>query len=888
MINKKIPELLAPAGSLYALKAAVNAGADAVYLSGKSFGARYYAENFDELQMKEAVEYAHIRNLKVYITVNTLVKDSELDEVADYLLKLYQIGADAVILQDVGVASICRDLLPDMDMHASTQMTICSLEGVRWAYDFGFKRVVLSRELKLQEIKQISKSMGSKIELEIFAHGALCYSYSGQCLLSSVIGGRSGNRGRCAQPCRKPYRLLQGEKDDYGKLIKPIIIPAEKYLLSTRDLALYNRLNEISKLSLDSLKIEGRMRSAEYVALVVSTYRKALDDLEDSDWAPDEDDILKLKLAFNRGFTDGHLFEADKESLMGREAPGNRGLYLGKVMTSKDRDKQCYLENRGNSHEKGNFTIVNTNPELDSLRSKFKLEKGDGIVFIPHDNKPYGMFIEEEPVYYRKKHQIMIKTNKPIPEGSKVYQTRDISFLKHAEYLIKQDRKEEKTPLDINIRWDEENKPILDGKFKANDIDINISHKSDLIMEEAINKPLNHDQIINQLKKTGGTPFHIRKVNMNYPGNLFTPLSKLNQIRREFIKKAESELLKSYRPTENSVKSAGKKLEKMKYDLNRSRSGEKNDPKEPYTPDIAVYCSSLESIRGTLTAGCKRVYFEPSLWEEHNIEPCSDIRDWKSYGEEIKDLLLEAHNLCTANDAHLIWKWPIITRDSWLENLTPLIKSLYAEGISEIMVDNLGSLRAVNKQGIPILISGSVGLNIWNNLSISELHPLLDRFTLPSELSYKELSALTTYNRSFDLIVQGNLDSLITEDCLLKIAQKVIKNSFWGIEDVRKRIFPLWMDDQGRTHISNSVELCLIDYLTRIKQMRIQHLIIDSRNKTSKYAESMVSSYLKGLDLLFKDDENIKQLHDLKERVKKISQGGITTGNFIKGLSENS
>ena len=654
MVNKTMPELLAPAGSLDALKAAFNAGADAVYLSGKSYGARYYAENFDELQMKEAVEYANLRNLKVYVTVNTLVKDSELVEIADYLLQLYQIGADAVILQDVGVASICRDLVPDMDMHASTQMTINSLEGIRWAYDFGFKRVVLSRELKFREIEQISRSMGSKIELEIFAHGALCYSYSGQCLLSSVIGGRSGNRGRCAQPCRKPYRLLLGEKDDYGKLLNPTIIPAEKYLLSTRDLALYNRLNEISKLSLDSLKIEGRMRSAEYVALVVSTYRKALNDIENGDWVPDEEDLIKLKLAFNRGFTDGNLFEFDKESLMGREAPGNRGLYLGTVITSKNRDKHSnYPGNRGKPRGKGNFTIISLNPELDNLKSNFKLEKGDGIVFIPpnnNKNKPYGMVIEDEPKYHRKSHQLMLKTKKPIPKGSKVYQTRDISLLKIAENIIQQDRKEQSIPLDINIRWDKENKPIMDGKFKGNDLELNIHLKSDLKMERAINKPLNHDHIINQLKKTGGTPFQIRKVTMDYPGNLFTPLSKLNHIRRDFIKKAELELLKSYRPTVNSVESAVKRLEKMKYNLNRSRSG-KEHPKDSYSnPDIAVYCSSLGSIRGALTAGCKRVYFEPLLGEEYNIEPCSDPLDWKSYSEEIKELLLKAHKLCAAND----------------------------------------------------------------------------------------------------------------------------------------------------------------------------------------------------------------------------------------------
>jgi len=359
-----------------ALEAAVNAGADAVYLSRKNFGTRYYADNFNEAQMEEAINYAHLRNKKVYVTVNTLIFDDELEEVADYLFWLYKVGADAVILQDVGVASLCQELVPDLDMHASTQMTINNREGVRWASEFGFKRVILARELSLPEVKEIVDAMDREIELEIFVHGALCYCYSGQCLLSSVIGGRSGNRGRCAQPCRKPYHLLQGNKGRYGKLVDSIPIPTDaNYLLSTRDLALYSELDKISKIPLASLKIEGRMRSPEYVALVVSIYRKALDKLSDDNWTPDEVELSKLKLAFNRGFTSGHLLEASKESVMGWEAPGNRGLYLGKVV-------------RENKKKKSADKIA---IRIDSNLPEFMLEKGDGVIFsIPIHIKDMG------------------------------------------------------------------------------------------------------------------------------------------------------------------------------------------------------------------------------------------------------------------------------------------------------------------------------------------------------------------------------------------------------------------------------------------------------------------------------------------------------------------
>ena len=240
----KLPELLAPAGSPEALKVAVAAGADAVYLSGKRFGARKFAANFDEKELKEAVDYTHLCGVKVYVTVNTLVRDGELSEVARYLLWLYEIGVDAVLVQDVGVAALARRIVPDLDLHASTQMTIHNRAGAAWAEGLGMKRVVLAREVSLQEAEEIGK--GLNVGLEVFVHGALCYCYSGQCLLSSVIGGRSGNRGMCAQPCRKPYVLLRGSKDEYGRPVDMAAAPIkDRYLMSTRDLAFYNHLDRI-------------------------------------------------------------------------------------------------------------------------------------------------------------------------------------------------------------------------------------------------------------------------------------------------------------------------------------------------------------------------------------------------------------------------------------------------------------------------------------------------------------------------------------------------------------------------------------------------------------------------------------------------------------------
>ena len=264
---KKRAELLAPAGSMESLKAAVHAGADAVYMGGQRFGARAYADNPDQDHLKEAIDYCHLHGRSLYLTVNTLLKEQEMCELYDYLAPLYEHGLDAAIVQDMGVLSFVREQFPDLPIHASTQMTVTGADGAEFLKEFGVTRVVTARELSLKEIREIYEKTG--MEIESFVHGALCYCYSGQCLFSSLIGGRSGNRGRCAQPCRLPYELYQKEQ---------AVRNAEgMYLLSPKDMCALELLPEILKSGVYSLKIEGRMKKPEYTAGVVRIYRKYLD-----------------------------------------------------------------------------------------------------------------------------------------------------------------------------------------------------------------------------------------------------------------------------------------------------------------------------------------------------------------------------------------------------------------------------------------------------------------------------------------------------------------------------------------------------------------------------------------------------------------------------------
>ena len=319
-------ELLSPVGDFDCLKAAVQNGADSVYFGGSLFNARASATNFDNLNLKKAINYAKIRNVKTHLTLNTLLKDEEFDQAVDLACKAYEYGIDAIIVQDLGLARYLHKNLPDLPLHASTQMTIHRLEGVQELEKLGFQRVVLSRELSLEEIAYICKN--TNLEIEVFVHGALCISYSGQCLFSSSVGARSGNRGKCAQSCRMPYTLL--EKDPSTS--KETTLDSG-FLLSPRDLCALPYLESLIQAGVTCFKIEGRMKTPEYVATVTRIYRKYIDlVLAGHPVSVSQQDQQDLLQVFNRGgFSTGHLSSEANQNLVFPQKPSNMGLYLGNV-----------------------------------------------------------------------------------------------------------------------------------------------------------------------------------------------------------------------------------------------------------------------------------------------------------------------------------------------------------------------------------------------------------------------------------------------------------------------------------------------------------------------------------------------------------------------------
>lgn len=844
----KLPELLAPAGSPEALKAAVAAGADAVYLSGKRFGARKYAANFDERELEEAVEYAHLRGVKVYVTVNTLVRDEELRDVSSHLLWLYEIGADAVLVQDVGVAALARRIAPDMNLHASTQMTIHNRAGAAWAERLGMKRVVLAREVSIQEAEEIAH--GLNIGLEVFVHGALCYCYSGQCLLSSVIGGRSGNRGMCAQPCRRPYVLLRGETDEYGRPVNmAAAFTKDRYLMSTRDLAVYSHLDKIVKSPIQSLKIEGRMKSSEYVAIVTSIYRKALDSIAKGNWSPSERDQQDLALAFNRDFTGGYL--AGSKEIMGRQMSDNRGFFMGTVVSYDVRNGEAAIR----------------------LNGSLGAEQGDGLVF-QSPGQELGMVVHRSPSF--KDGLLKLRTPDRVKTGARVYLTSSIRLSRQAEKIASSARSQ--IPIDLVIFW-EDGAPVVEGRLKGPKGDLKIEFKAGFRMEKAQSKPLTKEQIEAQLKRTGGTPFCIRRVEMSYPGDLFVPLSSLNQLRRDILAKAETAILESQRPDGKKVTAANDKLSEI--DLTEA-VGQKTN-KSLKAPTMAIYADSLETVQGAAEGRCGRVYFEPRLKGSNQ----------KENAEELLDLLSEAKKLC--GSAQLIWKWPRITKDKYIKFAVPLLSQTELDGtlLDGIMVEGVGAAEAVVAAKPKMPLSGSASLNVWNHLTAMQLSHRFSRLTLSPELSSDQLAELVVKSRleyvpELELMVQGNLEVMVAEDCLPCVAQKdaLSSTASWELQDF-KRMFPLWLDNDLRTHVLNAAETCLVDFMPRIFEIGLDGIAIDARGRTGKYAREMTEIYRKAIGLTEKRRPDLKaDLGSLKEKARAISLGGITTGHFIKGLRD--
>ena len=496
----KKPEILAPAGNMETLVAAISAGCDAVYLSGKKYGARAYAANFDDNELVEAVRYAHLYEVKVYVTVNTLIYEDEMNDLLDYVGFLHKNGVDALIIQDLGAMDLIRQTYPNLELHASTQMNIHSLNSVKLLEQFNIKRAVLSRELSIDEVRYIKEN--TNMEIEIFVQGALCISYSGECLMSTLIGSRSGNRGTCAQCCRMRYDLIKDNK----------VINEDKYVLSTKDLCTLNDIGKLVDIGIDSIKIEGRMKRKEYVYLTVSLYRKAIDSyIKTGKVNITDKDLKDLKKIFNREFTKGFLFNEGNDNFTNPKRPNHQGIPIGKVIEIKDK-----------------YFKIKLSDDL-NLKDGIRI-KDDDIGF-----NVTKMFKEDKSIESAHKGDI-VKIYNRIENLSEVLKTTDYKQLQEINKLI---NKKRRLPLDIFVEA-KIGRP-LKMTFKYKDSIINIEGEKQL--EKAKNSFATKEGIINQVDKLKDTVYYLKNIEIDLDNNVFIPVIFINELRRQAIEKLNKKRL---------------------------------------------------------------------------------------------------------------------------------------------------------------------------------------------------------------------------------------------------------------------------------------------------------------------------------------------------------
>lgn len=799
----RIPELLAPVGSMEHLKVAINAGASSVYLSGKNYSARKFAKNFTLDEITEAVNIAHMHNVKVYVTVNTLIKQDELESVINYLSKLYSIGVDAVLVQDLGLVELINKHLPDLKMHASTQMTCENQLKLDYLESKGIKRVVLPREMKKEEIKSLKTNM----ELEIFAHGALCYSYSGQCLLSSFKGGRSGNRGTCAQPCRQKYKIQGIKKEDY--------------YLSPCDLSLFNQLKEISELNISCIKIEGRMRSKEYLAIVVSNYRKALNKLK----SRKEIESEELNLVFNRGFIEGKFNNDTKRSLRA----GHIGLKIGEVIS-----------------EKKNQIAIKLDDEIKSIP-----QKGDGLLIMKNDND-YGLEISQNPIittlnHFQKGKDKQVKDlTRPdkVLIVKKVWQNKKSNFdlNESAVYLTKrheltkkvkeiENRRTSYVKSKLILTFSLKNKfPVLKGRLAlANKKVIECEVRGNTAFEKPIKKSVDANTIKKQLSKVDNYPFLITQININYDGTLFIPISKINELRRNLFKSLENEVITSYNHKLKKIK-----LEDAKTEI------------PPSNPNFSFYTNNLKHLENL--ENVKRVYLE--------IPPQSDsldINENKNYNlNYMISFIKEAYEISHGKDYELIWKWPDIAHDD-------LIKSL----------NKVRGILTKMDYDIPIMSNcfnaeyGPYSMNITNNESVNSLENY-KILTISPELRKRDLEEIIRHCKNPDkieIIAQGSIELMKTRYHLLY--KNELKKDYENyLIDSKNNKFSIHRSLSGEELIIFSdSELSLFDEINYLNSIGFCNFAIDGRYKEDDYYK-MIDIYKSA----FRGNINKKELIKLSPK----------------------
>lgn len=748
MIDMGNREVLAPAGTYECFRAAINAGADAVYLGGSMFGARAFAGNFEEAELIKAIRTAHLYGRKVYLTVNTLLRNDELEKLVQYVKPYYEEGLDAVIVQDYGVFAVLREEFPGLDLHASTQMTITGKYGAQLLKDMGAARVVPARELSVKEIRDIYDNVD--VEIESFVHGALCYCYSGQCLLSSMIGGRSGNRGRCAQPCRLTYSANG---------------VSEKYLLSPKDMCTIEAVPDILDAGVYSLKIEGRMKSPEYVAGVSYAYRKYLDmylEKGRDGYRVEEQDIRQLMDLYNRGgFCKGYYYAQNDKSMMTFDRPNHQGIVIGNI-----KNGELILSQEVNPGD--------------------VLEFPDGSEYTTPTGKKSGRLALPKGVLKNPKN------------GAAVYRTRNNELLGQlrAGYIDN----DIKIPVRMEIFLKSGERACL--KLLSGDKELVVYGD---VLEPSDKRPAVREDVVKQLKKLGGTAFSSDEGSIvtDIQGSPFVPVRLLNDLRRNALEELESMLLSGYKRNHEYMKvQASMTAGVLEADAAQGNAGVQK------IADAQENAGIQENTAAQCNAAC-----EAGLTERRDyLEGQHDITVQVMNKEQLETVLRTAHNNVSriyistelsgidgaitmkgmvdeynagisANNRKIevYMAMPYIFRDRAVMLFERKLEDVKAAGFDGMLIRSPEELGYIRKKGLYELYAGRVvadyNVYTYNKAAFDEYIRLgIHDFTLSEELNAGQLRGLcrSVQDRNIYLekLVYGYLPLMVTAGCTLKYTSK--------------------------------------------------------------------------------------------------------------------
>jgi len=912
----KPPELLAPAGNFEALKAAVENGADAVYLGGKLFNARQYAGNFDDDELEKAINFSHVRGVKIYLTLNTLISDSEMEEALSFAGQAYNMGIDGIIVQDLGLAKLIKENIPGLDLHASTQMTIYNSEGIEFLSKIGFKRVVLAREVPLNEIGSIigDCAQNRNIEIEIFVHGALCISYSGQCLMSSIIGGRSGNRGKCAQPCRLPYQLVtrvdgdkQSEKSNREYGFKAC--GSKAYIMSPKDICGINDLEEIIKAGVKSLKIEGRAKSPEYVAVVVGLYRKYLDKAAENvitnnsgnntdkkvsiQFTGNEyvtkDDMKKLHQIFNRGgFSKGYLFGKTGADMMSFEKPKNWGVYLGTVISYDNRTK------------------------LVKVKLEDNLAIGDGIeIWNKGEGESPGTVVSE---IVRNKTNVkeasagdtvlIGRVNGKINQGNKIYKTSSKQLIDEArETWMHGFRKLVPISGELYIRLGEV--PLL--KVKDNDGNV-VDVKGEIKAEKAINVGITEERAREQINKTGGTPFKFERLSVFLDKNVALPIKELNNLRRKALEELELKrvsMVKSSRVpvnTEMLKDIVSNKYEHnyhehnhREYDYNENNHSEHNHNEYNY----GEYWKLLD-------AQDKKPKISLLFYNIDNEKLDKLMKISQSDGLKIDriylpfDFFLKSVGKNTGknvgkNTEIFVWL-PSITRGNYNSIIKSNLPDIIDRGIDGILTGNVGTLEYIKHLSKNVKIACDYSYNTFNSYTAETLYNAgADTITLSYELTLEQIESMSRVlenkgiNKDKEVVVYGRIPLMVTEYCpvgavndkgktCVPCTGKSCTKGVYFLQDRMKELFPLYNDRiDCRTIVFNSKVLFIADNIDRIIRTGADILRLNILDESMDEVVNLIKIHQ---DLT----EGNYDLKKYEKEIEKIKNKGFTRGHYFRGV----